>query len=90
MKRKCFSDMGRIKQMENKDIDLTDPDAAELDESFFDRAVVELPKLKKVVSLRIDADVLDWFKTQGKGYQTRITALLRAYMLDQIKRTRAA
>ena len=48
-KHKYFSDTGRIKQMEDKDIDLTDPDAAELDESFLDRAVVELPKLKKVV-----------------------------------------
>jgi len=90
MKKKFFSDMARIKQMGDKDIDLSDPDAPELDESFFDRAVIELPKSKKVVSLRLDADVLEWFKTQGKGYQTRMTALLRAYMLDQIKRAKAA
>ncbi len=34
---------------------------------------------KASVSLRIDADVLDWFKCQGSGYQTRINAVLRAY-----------
>lgn len=35
---------------------------------------------KKQVTLRLDADVLDWFKAQGRGYQTRINALLREYM----------
>jgi uncharacterized protein (DUF4415 family) len=34
---------------------------------------------KASVSLRIDADVLEWFKAQGVGYQTRINAILRAY-----------
>jgi uncharacterized protein (DUF4415 family) len=32
------------------------------------------------VTLRIDNDVLDWFKSQGRGYQTQINSLLRAYM----------
>ncbi len=35
---------------------------------------------KRQVTLRVDADVLDWFKNLGKGYQSRINALLRAYM----------
>ena len=35
---------------------------------------------KAAISLRLDADVLDWFKAQGGGYQTRINAVLRAYM----------
>jgi len=34
---------------------------------------------KASVSLRIDADVLEWFKAQGPGYQTRINAVLRAF-----------
>jgi uncharacterized protein (DUF4415 family) len=34
---------------------------------------------KTSVSLRIDTDVLEWFKTQGPGYQTRINAVLRAF-----------
>ena len=40
--------------------------------------------VKKSVSLRIDADVLNWFKLQGKGYQTRINQTLREAMLRQI------
>jgi len=41
----------------------------------------ELPKTprKAAISLRLDADVLEWFKAQGPGYQTRINAVLRAY-----------
>lgn len=35
---------------------------------------------KAAVSLRLDADVLEWFKARGAGYQTRINAVLRAYM----------
>ncbi len=34
---------------------------------------------KEAISLRLDADVLDWFKARGPGYQTRINAVLRAY-----------
>ena len=39
-----------------------------------------MPINKKSVSLRLDADVLNWFKGQGKGYQTKINAILRMYM----------
>jgi len=35
---------------------------------------------KELLSLRIDQDVIEWFKARGKGYQTEINALLRAYM----------
>jgi uncharacterized protein (DUF4415 family) len=38
-----------------------------------------VPK-KTLLSLRIDADVIDWFKAQGAGYQSRMNALLRAFM----------
>ena len=34
---------------------------------------------KTSISLRVDADVLDWFKAQGRGYQTRINSVLRAF-----------
>ena len=34
---------------------------------------------KELISLRIDQDVIEWFKAQGPGYQTRINAILRAY-----------
>jgi uncharacterized protein (DUF4415 family) len=50
----------------------------------FARAIVRnglKPVLRKQqVTLRLDADVLEWFKSQGRGYQTRINTLLRAYV----------
>jgi uncharacterized protein (DUF4415 family) len=52
----------------------------ELDEEFFRAAKLRRPKGKQLVSLRIDTDILDWFKQQGRGYQTRINAILRAYV----------
>jgi uncharacterized protein (DUF4415 family) len=55
-------------------------DIPELDEDFFREAKLRLPKGKQLVSLRVDSDVLDWFKRQGKGYQTKINAVLCAYV----------
>ena len=43
------------------------------------RSGLKIVPPKASVSLRIDADVLEWFKAQGAGYQTRINAILRAY-----------
>ena len=58
-------------------------DFPELDKDFFRHAKLRMPKGKQMVSLRLDSDVLDWFKHQGKGYQTRINAVLRAYVEAQ-------
>ena len=44
-----------------------------------------VPEAKGAVSLRLDADILVFFKAQGKGYQTRMNAVLRAYMRAQQK-----
>ena len=43
------------------------------------RRGLKLPPPKSAISLRMDRDVLEWFKTQGPGYQTRINAVLRAF-----------
>ena len=43
-------------------------------------AVIGLPVLKTPVNAKFDADVVDWFKSQGRGYQTRMNAVLRRYM----------
>lgn len=60
----------------------TRPDApeVELDEEFWRNARVVMPPGKKSVHLRVDADVLDWFRAQGRGYLTRMNAVLRSYM----------
>ena len=44
-----------------------------------------IPQRKAHASIRIDADVLDWFRAQGRGYQTRINAILRSYFEQQTK-----
>jgi uncharacterized protein (DUF4415 family) len=64
--------------MEDRDIDLAD--TPELDAEFFSKAVIRLPEPKAMVTMRLDREVLEWFKAQGKGYQTRINSLLKAYM----------
>ena len=57
----------------------TDPDAHPTDEDFWKDAKVVLPRRKEIVTIRLDADLLDWLRRQP-GYQTRINAILRSYM----------
>ena len=64
---------------------LSDPDAQPLDEEFFKYARIVTPPPKKSIHLRVDVDVLEWFKSEGKGYQTCMNAVLRAYMNAQEK-----
>ena len=54
-----------------------DPDEGKFDWS---RAQVDMPRPKQAISVRLDADVLDFFRAGGRGYQTRINAVLRSYM----------
>lgn len=44
------------------------------------KARIVTPDLKQAISLRVDPDVLEFFKSEGRGYQTRMNAVLRAYM----------
>lgn len=69
--------LNRLDKMKDKDIDYTD--IPELGDDFFKNAELKLPQ-KQTVTMRVDSDVLQWFKRQGKGYQTRINQLLRRYM----------
>ena len=64
--------------MKDKDIDYSDSPA--LDDSFFTQETLDLPKRKDIVTLRIDHEVLEWFKKQGKGYQTKMNAVLKMYV----------
>lgn len=74
--------MDRLRRMRDEDIDLSD--IPEIPPEMFARAVVRKGmkpvERKKQLTLRLDADVLEWFRAQGRGYQTKINALLRAYM----------
>jgi len=76
------TDWPRIRSMKDRDVVLT-PEHPEADLRHIMRGVVRrglrpiAPKAS--VSLRVDADVLAWFKAQGRGYQTRMNAVLRAF-----------
>lgn len=63
-------------------------DAPEIDlpQGFWDAAIIEEPKRKQQVNMRVDPDILDFFKGQGKGHLTRMHAVLRAYVDSQRKR----
>jgi len=67
--------------MREADIDYSDIPA--LDKSFLKKATTAWPPTKKQLTIRLDADVLEWLKEQGKGYQTRINRILRVVMESQ-------
>jgi uncharacterized protein (DUF4415 family) len=71
------SDLKRVDALRDEDIDYSD--IPELDADFFRKARVVVPPRKQQLTIRVDTDVLAWLKRQGKGYQTRINAILRAY-----------
>jgi len=85
-----------LRQMERRgELYPTRPDAEEieLDDSFWAQARVVPPSFvrKTSVHLRLDKDVLDWFKAQGRGHLTRMNAVLKAYVYAQMnKALRAA
>jgi len=67
--------------MSETEIEGTSPaDLANLPEDFWDDAEVVTPPGKEAISMRIDRDILNWFRSQGPRYQTRMNAVLRSYM----------
>ena len=85
--KKSGTDFKRLDAMTDDDIDLSD--IPEVTPEMFAKGVVRRglkPIVKRQLTLRLDSDVIDWFRSQGGGYQTRMNALLRAYM-DEQKRT---
>jgi len=74
----------RVQGLTDRDIGravASDPDAAPIaNAAWFRRARIAAPRTKEAVSIRLDEDVIGWFKRGGKGYQTRINAVLRAFV----------
>ena len=73
------------------DVDIDFSDNPEVPAEMFARGIVRrglkpIPP-KKQLTLRVDSDVIDWYKKQGPGYQTRINSLLRAYMKEHQRNT---
>lgn len=78
LKTQSLTDWKRIDAMRDEDIDFSD--ISELDDNFFQNAELVLPKPKVVVTLRVDADVMEWFRNKGKGYQTIMNAVLKGWV----------
>jgi uncharacterized protein (DUF4415 family) len=75
------TDWEALEAMTDDEIDFSDIPRTE--KGFFKDAELRLPKPKETISLRVDPEVLAWYKAQGKGYQTRMNAVLRRYMEAQ-------
>jgi uncharacterized protein (DUF4415 family) len=88
--KRSKTDWKRIDAMRDEDIDLSDDPESTAEE--FAKGIVHIgfkpvpPKTQ--ITLRLDADVLEWFRERGAGYQTQINALLRAYMNEHLRRQR--
>lgn len=86
------SDWARVDAMTDADIEAamrSDPDWADLIDVDWSDAVAVYPLPKQAISIRLDQDVIDFFKGTGKGYQTRINAVLRHFMRETKKDKKA-
>ena len=84
-KMKSYTDWDRLSREDAAGIEPAPDEEEQGIDWDWDNARLVIPEPKRAVSLRLDADVLDFFKAQGKGYQTRMNAVLRAYMEAQKK-----
>jgi uncharacterized protein (DUF4415 family) len=81
---KSQTDWARIDAMKDEEIDFSD--IPEVTPEMFAKSIVRRglkPLTKSQLTLRLDSDVIDWFKQQGPGWQTQMNALLRAYMEER-------
>jgi uncharacterized protein (DUF4415 family) len=86
LQKSSRSDWARVDALKDEDIDFSD--IPELGEAFFQNADIRLPERKVPVCIRLDREVVDWFKARGKKYQSRINAVLKAFIERQKKETR--
>jgi uncharacterized protein (DUF4415 family) len=88
-RRKSETDWARLDAMTDEEIEASiadDPDWQEFKDIDWSKAVLVTPPKKKAISIRVDEDVLDYFKNEGAGYQRRINAVLRSYMQQKRKK----
>ncbi len=77
------TDWDRLRNMTDEEIEKSiadDPDWAEFKDIDWSKAELVIPAKKKAISIRVDEDVLDFFRQEGAGYQRRMNAVLRSYM----------
>jgi len=81
------ANLARLRRLSDAEIARTAPaELADLPDNFWDEPTIVLPSAKKAISLRLDEDVLSWFKASGPRYQSRINAILRNYMTHMRRR----
>ncbi|MBV9757133.1 MAG: BrnA antitoxin family protein [Alphaproteobacteria bacterium] len=88
-----LTDLARVRAKTEAELERDiagDPDWKDIPANWYENAQAAVPKPKKLISVRLDADVIDWFKGQGPGYQTRINAVLRVFMREHKERQRGA
>jgi uncharacterized protein (DUF4415 family) len=84
--KRTKTDWDRLSRMTEDEIEAgaaDDPDNPFLDDDSFTDVQDHMPQSKTPISIRLDQGVLDWFKSQGPGYQSRINAVLRGYIAAQ-------
>jgi uncharacterized protein (DUF4415 family) len=87
-RRKGKTDWERLRKLTDEEIEASianDPDWAEFKDIDWSEAVLVIPPKKQAISIRVDEDVLDYFKREGAGYQRRMNAVLRSYMQQKRK-----
>lgn len=80
------TDWARVDALTDEDIERAmrdDPDWQDLMDIDWSKAVMVIPQRKKAISIRLDEDIVDFFQASGKGYQTRINAVLRHFITEQ-------
>lgn len=76
------TDIARVRAMSDEDVEravASDPDWEGVPDDWYERAEAVMPRPKVPVSIRLDADLIEHFRSTGRGWQTRINAILRAY-----------
>lgn len=86
MKESSQTDWHRLKTQKDWEIDYLD--IPETDEDFWSNAEIIFPTKKVHLSIRLDEDIVTWFKQFGRGYQTRINSILRSYVQSVAKRNK--
>ncbi|MBA3039313.1 MAG: BrnA antitoxin family protein [Alphaproteobacteria bacterium] len=83
---KSKTDWARVDALTDEDIERAmrdDPDWQDLMDIDWSKAEIVIPQKKKAISIRLDEDIVDFFQASGKGYQTRINAVLRHFIAEQ-------
>ncbi|PPJ46059.1 hypothetical protein C0075_10130 [Rhizobium sp. KAs_5_22] len=85
---KSKTDWARVDALTDEDIERAmrdDPDWKDLMDIDWSKAEIVIPQKKKAISIRLDEDIIDFFQASGKGYQTRINAVLRHFITEQTR-----